>query len=183
MQNTPYFLPPPPGVSTQNSMLPLDLTVHPTQGTVVPQQRWAPTDEIDVRRHVAGATLQLPSYFVKRSGEIGFWLPDILQGRDYDLHDGDREALFGGRATTHLRINVSSHTLMLVDYKDSKPYCPVPTPSQWPGCADWKRQIPTRDETHSRNPITRARFMKHIGTSVAKFFEVNFLLPFRHHRH
>lgn len=30
----------------------------------------------------------------------------------------------------------------------------------------------TRDETHSRNPITMARFMKHIGTSVDTFFRV-----------
>jgi hypothetical protein len=113
MQNTPYFPQPPPGVPTQNLLLPLDFNACTTQGTVVPQRRWFPTDEIDVRRHVALATLQLPIYFVKRSGEIGLWLPDILQGRDYDLHDGDREAPLGGRATTHLRINVSSDTLML----------------------------------------------------------------------
>jgi hypothetical protein len=113
MQNPPYFLPPPPGTPPQNLMLPLDFSVRTTQGTVVPQERWAPADEIDVRRYVASATLQLPIYFVNRNGGIGFWLPDILQGRDHDLYHGDREAPLGGRATTHLRINVSSHTRML----------------------------------------------------------------------
>ncbi|KAN0118932.1 hypothetical protein V8E52_004704 [Russula decolorans] len=147
MQNQPYFLPPPPGIPPQNLMLPLDHTVCTTQGTVVPQRRWTPADEIDVRRYVTSATLQLPIYFVNRSGGVGFWLPDILQGRDHDLYYGDSEAPLGGRATTHLRIN-------------------------WPGCGYWKRQIPTRDETHARNPITRARFMRHVATTVDKFFDL-----------
>ncbi len=100
-------------------MLPLDFSVRTTQGTVVPQRRWTPADEVDVRRYVAGATLQLPVYFVNRNGGIGFWLPDILQGRVHDLYHGDREAPLGGRATTHLRINVSSHTY--AGCKDSQP--------------------------------------------------------------
>ena len=112
MQNPPYFLPPPPGIPPQHLMLPLDYTVCTTQGTVVPQRRWTPADEIDVRRYVASATLQLPIYFVNRNGGVGFWLPDILQGRDNDLYHGDREAPLGGRATTHLRINVSPYTLL-----------------------------------------------------------------------
>ena len=47
---------------------------------------------------------------------------------------------------------------------------------QWPGYNPWRRQIATRDETHARNPITLARFMKHVGTSVNNFFKVR---PFR----
>ena len=92
-------------------MLPLDYNVCTTQGTVVPQRRWTPADETDVRRYVASAALQLPVYFVNRNGGVGFWLPDILQGRDHDLYHGDREAPLGGRATTHLRINVSLYHL------------------------------------------------------------------------
>jgi hypothetical protein len=172
MQNSPYFSPPQPGVPIQNSLLPLDYSITTTQGTVVPQRRWTPADEIDVRRYVESATLQLPVYFVKQNGRIGFWLPDILQGRDQDLYDGHGEAPLGGRATTHLRLNVSSHTLML-----AAKFSPIYL-RQWPGCDFWKRQIPIRDETHSRNPITRARFMRHVGTSVDKFFNVSFsLLP------
>jgi hypothetical protein len=145
MKNPPYFTPLPPGVPTQNVLLPLDFSVTTTQGTVVPQRRWSPADEIDVRRYVESAALQLPIYFVNRNGKVGFWLPDILQGRDQDLLNGHGEAPLGGRSTTHIRLN-------------------------WPGCDFWKRQIPTRDETHIRNPITCARFMRHVGTSVDKFF-------------
>ena len=113
MQNPPYFSPQ-PGVPTQNSILPLDHSIATTQGTVVPQRRWAPADEIDVRRYVESAALQLPVYFVKQNGELGFWLPDILRGRDHDLYNGHGEAPLGGRTTTHIRLDVSSHTLMFV---------------------------------------------------------------------
>lgn len=97
-------------------MLPLDYNVPTTQGTVVPQRRWnpmptGPVDETNIRRYISTArlqfSLQLPIYFVNRNGGIGFWLPDILQGRDDDLYNGDREAPLGGKATTYLRINVS----------------------------------------------------------------------------
>jgi hypothetical protein len=178
MQNPPYFPPPPPGIPPQNLMLPLDYNVCMSQGTVVPQRRWIPADEIDVRRYVVTAALQLPIYFVNRNGGVGFWLPDILQGRDHDLYHGDREAPLGGRTTTHLRINVSSYTCVNCKDSDSQPYSSTPAPSQWPGCGDWRRQIPIRDETYARNPITRARFMRHVATSVDKFFDVrSSLLP------
>jgi ankyrin repeat protein len=95
-----------------NLLLLLDFRVQ-GEGSVVPQRRWTPADEIDIRRHVAGATLALPIYFIGRNGAIGFWLSDILQGRDLDLYEGDKEAPLAGRATIHLRINVSSRTLML----------------------------------------------------------------------
>lgn len=119
-QNSPYFPPPPPGIPPQNLMLPLDYNVSATQGTVVPQRRWTPADEIDTLRYVANATLQLPVYFVNRNGGVGFWLPDILQGRDHDLYHGDREASFDGRTTTFLRINVSSYTC--ASCNDSQPF-------------------------------------------------------------
>ncbi|KAH9165183.1 hypothetical protein EDB89DRAFT_1911588 [Lactarius sanguifluus] len=122
----------------------LDYSSRATEGTILPQQRWTPADEVDVRRHVEGAALQLPIYFVKRDGSIGFPLPDILRGYDRDLHNANNFAPLGGRTTTHIRIN-------------------------WPGYRYWKRQVATRDETHARNPITLGRFMKHIGTSVDKF--------------
>src|SRR5712671_5979040 len=92
MPNVPYFQPPFP-----NTPRLLDLSVGRTQGTVVPQSRWAPTDEVDVRRHVEDATLQLPVFFVNHHGGIGFWLPEILQGRDQDLVDGNTEAPLGGK--------------------------------------------------------------------------------------
>ncbi|KAH9172482.1 hypothetical protein EDB89DRAFT_2242924 [Lactarius sanguifluus] len=132
-----------PGIPFQPMPL-LDYSSRATQGTVLPQQRWTPADEVDVRRHVEGADLQLPIYFINRNGSIGFPLPDILRGCDRDLHNANGFAPLGGRTTTHIRIN-------------------------WPGYRYWKRQVATRDETHARNPITLRRFMRHVGTSVDKF--------------
>lgn len=116
-----------------------------THGTVVPQRGWVPADEVDIRRHVASAVLQLPIFFVNHNGGLGFRLPDILRGCDRELHNANSFATLGGKYTTHVRIH-------------------------WPGYEYWKRQIATRDETHARNPITMARFMRHIGASVDKFF-------------
>ncbi|KAH9051297.1 hypothetical protein EDB83DRAFT_1301143 [Lactarius deliciosus] len=132
-----------PGVPLQTTPL-LDYSSSGTQGTILPQRRWSPADEVDVRRHVEGANLQLPIYFVNTNGSIGFPLPDILRGCDRDLHNANSFATLGGRSTTHIRIN-------------------------WPGYMYWKRQVATRDETRERNPITLARFMRHVGTSVNNF--------------
>ncbi|KAH9966992.1 hypothetical protein BJV74DRAFT_284231 [Russula compacta] len=116
-----------------------------TQGSVVPQERWIPADEAYTRRHVEGPMLSLPIFFVNRNIEIGFWLPDILQGRVRDLNNGESEAALGGSMTTLIRIN-------------------------WPGYATWSAQVLIRDGTYARNPITLARFMKRVGTAVGKFF-------------
>ncbi|KAI9447194.1 hypothetical protein BJY52DRAFT_1193522 [Lactarius psammicola] len=132
-----------PGVPLQATPL-LDRSISATHGTIVPQRRWTPADEVDIRRHVESAQLQLPIFFVNRNGGLGFWLPDILRGCDRDLHNANGFATLGGKTTTHVRIN-------------------------WPGYRYWKRQVPARDETHARNPITVARFMRHVGTSVDKF--------------
>ena len=85
----------------------LDYSTEASQGTVVPQRRWTPADEVDVRRHVEIAVLQLPIYFVHREGGLGFRLSDILRGCDHDLHNKDTFAPLGGRTTTTVRINVS----------------------------------------------------------------------------
>ena len=101
------------GLSCQNWLLPLDFNIKVTQGAVVPQRRWTPADEVDIRRHVAEAKLQLPIFFIHLNGGVGFWLPDILQGRDRDLCNRDSEALLGGLTSTHIRIDVSAHTIIL----------------------------------------------------------------------
>jgi len=144
-QNAPHVQRSSLAVSTQHPSLALDFSVKETQGTVVPQQRWSPSDDIDTRRHVTETTLQLPIFFVNWNGGVGLWLPDIIHGRDHSLYNRDSEAPLGGSTTTHIRIN-------------------------WPGCGPWQRQIPIRDETPDRNPITLGHFMNHIGTSVDTFF-------------
>ena len=172
IRNVPYVQPPSLGLPAQNTFLPLDFSVQTTEGTVVPQRRWTPTAVVDVRRHVESGVLELPIFFVNHNGGIGFRLSDILQGRHHDLYNGDEEAPLAGKTTITIRINVSSHMLILV----AKILIYVPrSPSQWPGHGHWKRQIPARDESHARRPITVARFMKHVGRSVDKFFNVSSL--------
>jgi len=144
MPYAPFFQQPSPGFPIQNVPFLLDFSIRMTEGTVVPQRRWTPADDVDFRRHVQGARLQLPVFFVNRRGGIGFGLPEILDGRDRDLLNGDGDAPLGGKTTAFIRIN-------------------------WPGYDDWKRQIPCRDETQARKPITLARFMKHVGNSVDRF--------------
>ena len=80
-QNAPHVPQPSLRIPTQILSLLLDFSVGTTQGTVVPQPRWVPADEVDVRRYVHDAMLQLPIFFVNRNnGAVGFGLPDILQG-------------------------------------------------------------------------------------------------------
>lgn len=110
MQNAPHVQRPSVGIQTQNPSRALDFSVKETQGTVVPQRRWIPADQVDFRRFVTEATLQLPIFFVNRNGGVGFWLPDILHCRDRDLYNRDSEASLGGVTTTHIRINVSLRT-------------------------------------------------------------------------
>jgi len=105
-QNAPHVQQSPLGFPTQNSPLPLDFSIRVGEGTVVPQRRWTPGDELDIRQHVEGATLQLPVFFVNRNGAVGFLLSDILQGRIHYLHNYDSQASLGGRWTVHIRINV-----------------------------------------------------------------------------
>jgi len=92
-----YVQQPSSGLPTQ---LPLDFSVRTTEGTVVPQRRWSLVNEVDIRLHVQGAALQLPVFFVDRNGSVGFWLPDILEGRDRELYNRDIQAPLGGKTTT-----------------------------------------------------------------------------------
>jgi len=125
-----YVQRPSSGLPTQ---LPLDFNFRTTEGTVIPQRRWTPTDEVDIRRHVQEAALQLPVFFVNRNDSVGFWLPDILEGRDRDLNNRDSQAPLGETATAHIRINVSSLSYpaakrcssMFVDSFHSGPDMPI----------------------------------------------------------
>ncbi|KAN0136057.1 hypothetical protein V8E53_006218 [Lactarius tabidus] len=111
---------------------------------VVPQRRWALANELDFRRNVENAVLQLPIFFINRMGGLGFRLSDILEGHGCDLRNANNPAPLGGKTITHIRIG-------------------------WPGYRPWVCQIPIRDETRARNPITLGRFMKQVGRSVAAF--------------
>ena len=95
-----------PGVLHQPTPL-LDYSTRAIHGTVVPQRRYSPADEVDVRRHVATAVLRLPIFFVNRNGGVGFPLSDILRGCDRDLCKANNPASLGPRTTTNIRIGVS----------------------------------------------------------------------------
>ena len=95
-----------PGVPLQATPV-LDHSMRATLGTVVPQRRWTPSHEVDVRRHYESYALQLPIFFVYRNGSLGFRLSDILRGCHHDLHNANSLAPLGGKATTHIRISVS----------------------------------------------------------------------------
>ena len=84
----------------------LDYSMKETTGTVVPQRRWTPAEEVDIRRHVQCAALLLPIFFVNRNGSLGFRLTDILQGCDRELHSANSFAPLGGKYTTQVRIHV-----------------------------------------------------------------------------
>jgi hypothetical protein len=131
-QNAPYVPPRSPGMPAQHPPIPLDFNARETQGTVVPQQRWTPCDEVDVRRFVEEASLQLPIFFINLNGGIGFMLYDILQGRDMDLLNRGSQAGLGGYFTTHVRINVSLCTVIPI--AKSPDLC-SPTPSYHSGRA------------------------------------------------
>ena len=115
MPNVPYMPQSSLGIQTQSSPLLLDFGIRTTQGMVVPQRRWIPADEVGIRRHVQKLTLQLPVFFVNHDGGVGFLLTDILQGRNSNLYNRDSQPPLGGRITTHIRIDLSPQTFMLVD--------------------------------------------------------------------
>ena len=85
----------------------LDYSMNATIGTVVPQRRRTSADEVDIRRHVESAVLQLPIFFVNHNGSLGFRLPDILRGCNHELHNANSFAPLGGKTTTSVRIHVS----------------------------------------------------------------------------
>ena len=116
-----YVQPPSSGLPTQ---LPLDFSTRTIEGTVVPQRRWTPADEVDTRRHIQEAVLCPPIFFINRNGGVGFSLPDILEGRHSGLYNRNSYAPLGGRATTHIRINVSS--LSCPTAKGFHPYSSTP---------------------------------------------------------
>jgi len=118
-------------------------------------------------------TLTVPRqerFIDSRSVSIGSYLRGIPQVHDRDPYNWDSLALLG-TATTNICATVYPCTVVLV----AEPFILLDCPllSRWPGYANWRRQILTRDETYSRNPITVGRFMKHVGASINNFINVS----------
>lgn len=159
------------GSPAHNSLLPLDARLQCQDNSRHGRSpvRWIPVDEAAIHRHIKGAILHFPTFSLNRNVGVGFLLMDILRGWD-DLNTS--EATFGGIATTHIRINVSPHTLIL---PASVSFHFRLFPSQWPGYRCWTRQVYIRDETYARNPITLVKFGTRISNSVAEFLDVSFV--------
>ena len=83
-------------------------------GTVIPQARWSPDNATDYRNHVATAILQMPIFFMQKTGMLGLSLDDATNGRCQTIRDARMPAQFGGKTTTHIRIAVCDHCLRVV---------------------------------------------------------------------
>ena len=160
-----------------NSLPPLDFCVGATQGTVVPQRRWAVPFEGKFCRHADGTTLLPPIFFVNWNSGLGFWLEDILQDRSREPCEQDKETPLERSATTYVRISVRSLQPAEILIHACQ------HPSQWPDYRHWTHGITTRDLTSARNPIRLVCLMNCVGTSVEGFLNVNVRFSLRHHRH
>ncbi|KAN0131232.1 hypothetical protein V8E53_010936 [Lactarius tabidus] len=116
-------------------------------GTVVPQTMWSPDSPVARRQNIEKALLQMPIFFEDKDGLLGLSLEASIDGGCHVLRDANDPAPLGPRTTTHIRI-------------------------LWPGYKDYKRQIPIRDESIARNPITMAKFVGHVGRTVDTFLQV-----------
>ncbi|KAI9434990.1 hypothetical protein H4582DRAFT_1818153, partial [Lactarius indigo] len=113
---------------------------------VVPQTLWSPYTISGRRQQVEEAELQMPIFFEGIDGRLGLSQQAAAAGRCHGLRNAQEFVPLGHRSTTHIRI--------------------------WPGYKDFKRQVPIRDQTRERNPITIPRFAHHIGLSVDAFLRI-----------
>jgi hypothetical protein len=137
------------------------------RGTVVPQKMWFPQSAIGVRQYVERAELQMPVFFEGRDRGLGLSLEASVNSRRHVLRDANDPAPLGPRTTTHIRIAVSMVGLWSLPEFEF-----VDHQHQWPGYKTFKRQIPIRDETSKRKPITMAKFVGQVGRTVDKFLQV-----------
>ncbi|KAN0131007.1 hypothetical protein V8E53_011140 [Lactarius tabidus] len=113
-------------------------------GTVVPQTMWSPHSVSDRRQHVEMGKLQMPVFFEHKDRALGFSLEASVDGQCHVLQHANVHAPLGHKSTTQIRII-------------------------WPGYKTFKRQIPIRDQSSKRNPITRAKFLGQVGRTVDAF--------------
>ncbi|KAF8269740.1 hypothetical protein EI94DRAFT_1573312, partial [Lactarius quietus] len=108
---------------------------------------WSPQSAIDRRQYVEQAKLQIPVFFENKDGGLGVSLGASSGGQWHALRDENDPAPLGQKTTTHIRIF-------------------------WPGYKEFKRQIPIRDESRARNPITMAKFVAQVGRTLNTFLQV-----------
>ncbi|KAI0317165.1 hypothetical protein OF83DRAFT_175373 [Amylostereum chailletii] len=121
----------------------LDLAANVRLGTIVPQKIWVPTAPGDFQRHVAGAQLQMPIFFVQSTGAIGIPLAWAAGGVTQSLYNATAQAPMGGKTTTHFCLN-------------------------WPGYGEFTRQVEIQSH-HA--PISMDRLARRIGSVIDMFIE------------
>ncbi|KAF8269724.1 hypothetical protein EI94DRAFT_1724552 [Lactarius quietus] len=122
------------------------------RGTVVPQRIWSPQSASDRRQHVEKAQLQMPVFFEGEDRRVGVSLLSSIDSRCYSLRDANIPAPLGHKSSTYIRI-------------------------AWPGYKEFKRQVSTRELAGMHNPISMARFARHIGRTVDAFFQYREIDP------
>ena len=78
------------------------------RGTVVPQTMWTPRSVIDRRQHIEMGELQMPIFFEDKDGVLGVSLRALIDDQCHVLRDANIPAPLGEKATTLLRIVVST---------------------------------------------------------------------------
>jgi hypothetical protein len=109
----------------------------------------------------------MPVFFEGRDGELGLSLEASIDSRRRVLRDANDTAPLGPKTTTHIRIAVSTASLCSLSEFEF-----VDHQYQWPGYKMFRRQIPIRDESSKRKPITMAKFVGQVGRTVDKFLQV-----------
>ncbi|EIM80487.1 uncharacterized protein STEHIDRAFT_115916 [Stereum hirsutum FP-91666 SS1] len=130
----------------------LDFYRRPAAPTVIIQKYWQPTTETDRERFVKDDEVKLEDTIFLRhegvEGALGVTVEEAVHGEGTHLKGWKETANLGDKASAQIRL-------------------------WFPECKPWRRQVQTRDQTSSKNPILLKGFVQHIGRSIEAYFEKN----------
>ncbi|KAG9312928.1 hypothetical protein JVU11DRAFT_6362 [Chiua virens] len=113
----------------------------------VPQTLYKPFTEADKERYLERVLLFPPIIFMTREpSEWGISLEDALNGRNSYLVGKDDAVLQDCGPSVSIRIN-------------------------WPGYPSFKRQIPSRNWSKTKDPITKGKLAQNLAKTTARFIE------------
>ncbi|KZV71525.1 hypothetical protein PENSPDRAFT_751630 [Peniophora sp. CONT] len=114
------------------------------KGTVVQQRIWQPSQTGDVRRHVTGATILRPVFFVRTDNVIGVDMSNARSSGALNIFNSDAPAPLGV-TSTHFSL-------------------------KWPGYAQgFKKQQELRDS--NRIPYTMSKLVERVARFIERFIE------------
>lgn len=131
----------------QESLSPLtvDFLVNAGVGSVVPQTFWMPMSETNQRRYFLESSLELPIFFPREDGGLGYSITDAIARNVNTLFWRDSSLSFGSRTSAHVRINVCVY--LTTTY--FPPYHSACTVAELP-----RIQTPVSDEEHDAQKIS-----------------------------